>query len=286
MEMIKMAVDVTIKNNGIFKKKLQLKDLLEDNMRYGIMDEAFRLEEKEVGENTVIFNSKSICRGYEISFSKGNINLKMPLPTSDDDIIFFYQYIKRICKKLNTKTFIRNDFKTSLDEIDTYIRLDIDTSKKALEMIEKEIDEGKYENMYIFGAVNPVSIGRKEIKEIAGDTKKFGNMMNKLQKMDVYYAKANVYKRKNNTYFGVYMITEKIPSVLPYVPELLVNKYDLKINDWNIGFVIDDNVEGFISYEDFIELVDEDSNYDAEHFIITLDSNKIKELLDNKRIDL
>lgn len=281
-----MAVDVTIKSGGLFKKKLTIQDVLTGNIRYGIMDEAFRLEEGKVGENTVVFNADSICRGYEIALEKTEVNLRLPLPTSPSDIAFFYQQIEELCQKLNTKTFIRNGEKTTFTAIDNCKKLDTEASIAALRQIEEDITNGKYENMYIFGALNPIAIGKKEIKEIAGDIDKFAELMNKLQSMDVYYAKPKVYQRNDNTYFGVYVLTENVPSVLPTEPKLLMANTDLKVNDWNIGFVANNKLEGFISYSDFLDSVKRTEDYDSEHFIVRLEAKKMGTLLKKYRVDL
>lgn len=281
-----MAVEVTIKSKGLFKKNLTFKDILESNMRFGIMDEAFRLEEGKVGENTVIFKDKNICRGYEVSLRKGEVNLRMPLPTSTADINFFYEYIKKLCTKMNTKNFTRDDEILSLEDIENCIKLDIEASEAALKNIEENIENGTYQSMYIFGAVNPVALGKKEIENIKGDATKFGILMNSLQVMDVYYAKAKVYQSKDESYFGVYVLTAEIPSVLPEKPKLLMNDNNLKVDDWNIGFVINEELAGFISYNDFLKNIKKDSEYDSEHFVITLDKNQMKELLSKYKVEL
>lgn len=281
-----MAVDVIIKMNKFIKKKISLEDLLFEEMNYGIMDEAYRLDEGKVGEYTVVFNTKNICRGYEVSLTKGEINIRMPLPTSLEDIRFFYEYIKKVCKKIHTKTFIRNEEKTTFDRINDYIEADLEASKKALKRIEKDIDDGIYENMHIFGAINPICIDKKTLLEIDDNPIKLGELMNNLQKMDVYYAKANIYQRKDNTYFGVYVLTVNVDTVLPYKATAFMIANDLKISDWNIGFVINENVEGFISYQDFLSHINKDKKYDTEHFIITINEKKIKELLSKYKVEL
>lgn len=281
-----VAVEVTVKSKGLFKRSLKFTDIIDNDMRYGIMDEAFRLEEGTIGENTVIFKDKNICRGYEMSINKGEVNLRMPLPTSTSDINFFYEYIKKICTKMNAKTFTRDNEVLSLGDIENCIKLDIEASEAALKKIEENINNGTYENMYIFGAVNPVALGKKEMENIKGDTTKFGILMNSLQGMDVYYAKASIYQRKDKSYFGVYVLTAEVASVLPEKPALLMNENNLKVDDWNIGFVVNEKLEGFISYKDFLKNITKDSEYDAEHFVITLDKNKMKELLEKYKVEL
>lgn len=280
-----MAVDVTIKSKGLFKKELKLEDILLDNQSYGIMEENFRLEEGKSGDYTVIFNKNNICRGYELSIKKGEINLSMPLPTSDDDITFFYEYIKFICQKMNTKVFTRDEEEVSIDRLQEFIELDINTSEQALKQIEENIDNGTYENMYIFGALNPVSIGKKELDKIKCSPKKLGKLLNDLQNIDAYYAAPKVYQKSTKELFGIYILTEDVLSILPYKPTLLTSN-DIKIEEWYIGFVIDENLAGSISYKDFISSVKKEKEYDTEHFILTLNKEKMQELLKKYRVEI
>lgn len=84
--------------------------------------------------------------------------------------------------------------------------------------------------------------------------------MNSLQTKDVYYATPKVYQSENNSYFGVYVLTEEVPTVLPIEPKLLMPNADIKIDDWNIGFVVEGKVEGFIQYSDFLNATKKKKN--------------------------
>lgn len=281
-----MAVEVKIKSKGFFKKNLEFKDIIVDYMRYGIMDESYRLEEGKIGKYTVVFNKNKICRGHEISIGKGEVYLRLPLPTCEEDINFFYNHIKYICKKMNTNSLMIEEEKVSINDLDKYIKNDLETSKMALEKIKENIESNKYETMYIFGAINPIAIGQKETDEINCDPYKFGELLDNLQKMDVYYARAQVYKRKDESSFGVYILTENIPSVLPFKAQILMQKKDIEISDWNIGFVYDENIQGFIPYQDFLNNIEKDNVYDTEHFIATLNKKQIQKLLEKYKVEL
>lgn len=274
-----MAVKVVIKNKIFLKKSLKFRDVLMDDMCYGTIDESYCLEEGQIGKNTTIFSTKSVCRGYEISFDNNNINLRMLLPTSKDDIRFFYKYIKMLCEKMGTKKFIRDGELLSLEDIEKCIKLDIEASEKALEDIRKNIDNGIYKNIYFFGAVNPVAIGKKEIEQIDGDLEKLGEFMNSLQTMDVYYAKASFWKSEDNTNVGVYNLMENLPTVLPYKPKTLLTGNDFKVDIWNICLIVDEKPLEVISYDDFFKFVKKKDVYDAEHFIVTMDEKEIKEMI-------
>lgn len=281
-----MAVDVTVKSNGLFKKNLNINDILNDDMRFGVMDESFRLEEGMTGEYTVIFNRKNVCRGCEVFFKKGKVDLRLPLPTSDADVYFFYDVIKQVCNKMNTKVFTRDEEVLGLDDIDNCIKEDIKTSASALKKMEENINDESSENLYIFGAMNPVALGSTEMKNIKGSTIKFGILMNSLQSMDVYYAAPRVYQKDDNSYFGVYTLTEGVSSILPDKPKLLINENNIDVSEWQIGLVVGDEVQGFISYNDFLKNVKCDTRYDSEHFIITIDKDKIDKLISKYKIDL
>lgn len=281
-----MAVEVKIKGKGLFKKTLTFQDILENNMRYGVMDEAYRLDEGKVGDWTVIFNGNHVCRGYEISLKKGEINLRMPLPTSEEDIIYFYEYIKNLCAKMNTKEFFRDEEKVNFAKIPACINLDIEASTKALEKIEEGLDNKDYSSFYIFGALNPIALGKRELEKFAGNIQNFGKVLDELQKQDIYYAKNRIYQREDKTNFGVYVLTENVPTVLPFEAKPFILDNDIKINDWYLGLVINENMAGFIPYQDFLNSIDKDKIYDTEHFIITLTAKKIKDLLDKYKVEI
>ncbi|MCI8547321.1 MAG: DUF4299 domain-containing protein [Bacilli bacterium] len=268
------------------KKNIEFKDILTRQMRFGIMDESYHLEEGVLGENMVVFPAEHICRGCEISFTKEEIHLSMPLPTSRDDIFFFYDFINRICKKVHTQKFIRNHEILSLDKISCCIEWDIQASCTAIVQMEKNLAENQYESLYIFGAMYPIALGLCEMKKISGDVIKFGELMHSLQSMDIYYAKAKVYERQDKGYFGVYVLTEDIPTVLPYKPKLLMIEHSFEVQDWNIGFVVNNEVKGFISYSNFLDSIGECAKYDAEHFIVTMSSDKMNILIRQYKIDL
>lgn len=275
-----MAVEVTIKSKGLFKKSLNVKDVILEDMRYGIMDEAFRLEENKIGQFIVAFPKDHICRGIEISLNKSEVNLRMPLPTSNKDIEFFYDYIKQICTKLHTKEFLRENEKATFDEIEQFIDLDIDASKNALIRMREEIEKDATKNIYLFGAVNPICIGKEELDEIDNSPRRFGELMNRLQSLDVYYARPVVFQKKDETLFGAYSLTENIPSVLPTKPQILMANENMKVTEWYISFVYDNKIQGDISYNDFLKELEKTDYYDTEHFIISLDKEKMKKLLE------
>ena len=279
-----MVVEVIIRKKEISGKDFNLLELIYDGMRYGSYDDFFRLKEDDINGPVVIFDSKIVCRGHEISFNDESIFLSLSLPTNENDIQFFYHHIKIICKMMDTDEFIRNDEKVTLDLINNCIEIDKTSSINALKDMKAKISNGTYENMYIFGAINPVVFGIKQIEFIDCDIQKFGNFMNELQNIDAYYAKPGIYKQPDSTVFGVYILSINITSIFPQNPQPIF--ISQKIPNFYVSFAGDNNLKGLISYNDFLNNVDKTNEYDAEHFIITLNKSEINELLEKFKTNI
>lgn len=273
-----MSVNVMIKLADP-KNELQIKDVLFKGMRYGIMDAAYRLSENEIGEVMVIFSEANLCRGYEITLPPGQIELRLPIPTSDTDIRFFYSLVQKLCQKFATTDFWREDEKGSFAEIPDYIKEDIGLSERTLLMMEEEIDAGKFNSLYLFGVLNPIAISKNDLREIDGSLQKLADFFQRHQAMDVYYAKPSVYQKNNESLFGVYVLSEDVVSVLPNKPGLFMGPKDMQIADWYVAFVIDDDLAGTISYADLLANTEPSAEYDAEHFIISLNKRQMTKLL-------
>ena len=144
----------------------------------------------------------------KIQLQKGMINLRMNFPTSNDEIRFFYSYVKRICELLHTTIFEREEEFVSVNDVNYFIELDIKTSKDALEKIKEDIETDRMNPIYLFGALNPITIGEKEISIVGNDTEKLGKLFHELQSIDAYYAAVKVYQKQDESLFGIYVLKE------------------------------------------------------------------------------
>ena len=109
-----MSAEVKITQRGLFKRLPKFKELLMPDMKYGVMDEGYRLEEGETGEYTVVFFPDVMHRGFELHIEKNSVYIRQPYPTSEKEIHLFYDYICFLCKKLNAKDFEWEGVKTKL----------------------------------------------------------------------------------------------------------------------------------------------------------------------------
>ena len=270
-----MAVNVEIKQkkNEIIELTIPEIAALKD-LRYGVSNNNYLLEEDEVGQYTILYDKKKIGRGFEISFEEnGCIYLRLPLPTTGYEIELFYDLVKCICEKVNVDSFIRDEGIVPLAHAFDYVEADKEASLKAIKNIDYSIRNKENSNMILFGALNPISLGANEMDEINLSIKGLENLMDRLQQKDVFYASSSLFQRQDGTIFGVYFIGEDIVSVVPLNPHSPfcnienVDSYYVRIPDYND-----------IPYDDFISHVDKLEDYDNDHIIISLDEDKIYEL--------
>ncbi len=271
-----MAVQVEIKQKGLVKKTWTIDEIIFDSIGYGVMDKTFRLEEGATGDVMVLYFLNNIQRGFEVTFAKGSITLRMALPSSNEEIKAFYAFVKHLCGLMKTDTFVRDGEVLGFDRIDECIRLDIDASVAALQNMRKALNENNYESLFIFGAINPIYISEEDFKEFNGNLDRFGDYLHKLQSMDVYYAAPHLFEKEDKTIFGLYPLTEEIATVLPRKPHIFSN--DIKVEEWYVALKLDTEEPMAVDYETFCQNTDTTRKYDSGHFIVRLMPDQIEEL--------
>ncbi|MDO4283208.1 MAG: DUF4299 family protein [Clostridia bacterium] len=269
-----MSVNVKIEAQGLFKKRLSVQDIVTlKHLAYGISDENYRLIPDKIAEHTLVYDTKILARGIEVSFDHDSVLLRLCLPTSLSEINLFYQLIKDICKELKTKSFMRDEEKCNIQDIEKLIVCDKETSILALEELKSNIGKNEYSRLEIFGVMNPISIGKNEIDFIDSSMEKFEEFLHEKQNLDVYYATPRVYKKEEKM-FGIYVIGANIPSVVPNKPYIVLNQIE-GIKEWYV--MLKDN--HIVKYDDFINAITKSQYYDANHMIICLSENEIDDII-------
>lgn len=202
-----MSVNVKISQKGIFKKNLVLKDLIQHGFNYGIIGERYVLSQNKISDYVIIYDSNFIARGIDISVeNKNTVSLSISLPTSLEEIKNFYKIVSDICAKFKVKSFIRDDKKEQVLDIEKFIDLDKRASIDALDDIAVKLDSN-YTDMYIFGALHPIAIGEKEIRYINRNIlDNFRDFLHSKQKIDANYAEPHFYKKKMALYLAVMLL--------------------------------------------------------------------------------
>lgn len=276
-----MSVEVKIKQNSIFKKKLDITDVISlTGLSYGVCDENYRLIPGETAAHTLLYDKNRLARGIDASIDKTDIVLLLSLPTTPFEIHSFYHAVEKICNALKTKTYIREEEKVNLKENPRFIKMDEEGSVAGLEAISEKLEKDKYNRFEIYGICNPISIGANEVKQIGNRLDLFEEYLHRLQSLDVYYATPRVY-RVQNKLVGIYAIGADIASVVPTEPYIVLNQIQ-GIEEWYVML----KAGKTIKYKDFIENIPEKEYYDFNHVIVSLSEQDVDSLIEQYGVEL
>ena len=277
-----MSVTARIKQKSLFKKKMNLEDIIKfTGLSYGVCDENYRLNKDEISEHTLIYDETKLARGFELWLEGSDVLLSLSLPTAPSEIRLFYSLVEKICNEFNTKKYLREDEEAYLYEDEEFIKWDEEASIVALEdMTSKTEDE--YRCFEIFGIYNPISIGQRELQRIDCNLNNLEEYLNEIQSLDAYYATPSVYRKKDtNELFGIYSIVADIPCVVPNKPYIILDQIK-GINYWYV--MIRKGMT--VTYDDFINHISSKEYYDANHVIALLNDDEIDALIEQYSVEI
>ncbi len=290
-----MAVVVEIQNNtGKILSIPEIAGLM--NLRYGVSGNGYILSVNDIGKYTVLCDENKLGRGFEIWFEENNIMLSLPLINTVNDIEKFYGLIEKLCKELDIY-FIKID-----DEIKTITELtaakenDITTCNWALKDMQRKIDGGNYPHLILLCAFNPICIGMNELNEIGTDLYKLDDLLDRLQRMNVYYSDQRFFKRPDGSIYGVHYVGISSPTVLPNNPKNPFfsngepDSYYICLEDGNYVPFKDvmDNVITAEYYDDrhiIVEFTEDFTDMLVNNFSVNADNQKVDGLYWGKTID-
>ena len=223
------------------------------------------LKEKIGNFECVLLGKENVsARGFELSYDDktDSYAVRIFAPSSIADYESAFDYIKKLC------VFLENDNITTEDN-ETYTSDTISTYNYkeqigyALEAIYDDLKNSDHEYFEIFGLHRPVALNKKIIKEIIKTkeaVENFSSFITNLQYIDAYSARQKIYKKDDGSIFGVYTITETVPTIIPFTPcieyENADTVKDSDISQWLIGLVVidgDPNDPGSYSVYKYIE---------------------------------
>lgn len=276
-----MAVTIEIKSDELLKKNISVLEIARlQNLSYGILDDNYCLIRNKVGKYTILYDDKCIGRGIEVSIEKSSIFLRIPLPTIVREIELLYSLIEGICKKFKIKDFYCDDERMTIDYAYHFIEKYKEISLNAILDIDNKIMVGEVEQFFIFGALNPIALGKNEMNEINRSLEGLEKVLDRLQRLDVYYASSAFYRRNDGSLFGVYFVDENIDMVIPIKPYVLFSLKE-EISSWYVMFPGDVS----LLYEDFIKNV-EGEYYDNNHVIVSIDYDNMRKLTSLYSVDM
>ncbi len=197
----------------------------------------------ELGADVMIAGAwQKSARGFELNYEDGKYIVRVCTPSGVGD----WQIALELLSKLSAQTGspIECDNEEIYDE-KQILKFDYEADIMwGLEAL-KDAKE-KNQMLYISGLERDVAFDAVMIDEIfasASPAAKFDEMMRRVQYLDAYSARENLYEDKNgNEIFGAYTLSENLPTILPYAPspswqaqEVLAGR---KVSRWILTLVV------------------------------------------------
>lgn len=267
-----------------------------------------RLEKIKKSNSFILFDRLNLNRGISFTFDNNDILLSLSYPATLSEIKSFYLLIKKICKKVGTDMFNRDDSEgdkiVNVNDIEKFNNIDYSYSYQLLKQL---YDKADLETYTIFGIMNPISISKKELgilgfdklqednTVINGIMIKYEQYLNDLQKVDRYYAIPSCYKKNDNFVFCVFPCPPECETIVPLEPE-----YDFAFyKQFNPGFATVNKINKYyavigynnkmykIEYKHLLEKFNNENKYyyDSKHIVINYNNDYIEDLIENYDVE-
>lgn len=280
-----MSVTIDIRQKGLFKKEVTMSrvaDLL--GLSFGISDSNFILQEGELGDIVVFYDSQRIGRGFECSIEGKDIRLRLPLPSTPHDIDLFYRAAAALCRYVKTgKVLVDGETVVHTDRFPELAQNNRSDSSRALEDMKNKSGGFEGDTFMIMSARNPISFGPGQLSEVGSNLNAFEELLHRLQSRDVYFAGCKYFQRNSDSsVFGVYFIGDGIASVVPRKPA-----QPLAISDAKVGqFYVCLPQKNAVPYGTFIDNVAVVDEYDAGSVIVCLNEKQINDIIAKGTVDM
>lgn len=264
------------------------------SLSWGIKNVGAVLEEAEGDLNNVrltLYNSKKI--GCGITFfnntEENKVVLSTSLPTTQDDIQFFQEFLTKFLENVQSKQFDMNQKEKTTEDISSlFAKLKQENLKQFQGIL-------KHKHLTFFGAIYPIDIGKMTLLKLQGmkinrAMKYFTKYLDDRQRQEFFYNVPVVYETQHGDVVGVYKIRENIKNIMtlyPHLPHFFeFETEDKEVGRWAVHLYRykPENVSyefiGEIDFETFKELakLNDKIRFDEGHVI--LDGISEEEMLD------
>ena len=274
-----MAIDVLIKQKLFGSKTMPLEVILGDHLHYGnfVNDQ---LHVGELGETEFIaYNPQSIGRGFSVVWNpkeKKTIALRLPLPSTTQELKDFYDAVERMVKHWDGKLIVDGS-RVSLPEFQAGFDNMVDFNDKTIKQLSQQILDGESDTLTLYSAMWPLAIGQEEAALFMENPDYYAEWLHEKQSMDVFFASPHFYVGDNGI-FARYILTNNLPTVFPHQPIVPFGTTDpatgkpLECKEWLICLGIEGEKEPLceMEYNKFLSLIPENkkSKYDGSHFLL------------------
>lgn len=284
-----MGIDITIRQTAAKKKALPLEVILGETLVYGAFD-GLRTNPGELGARDFIaWNPDHIGRGFSVEWKEGEkrkVDLRLPLPSTNEEIKDFYDCVERIATFWNCG--VEEDGQKA--ELSVFLAglegVQETNDRMIIEMAEQVFMGEKDGSMTMPSAIWQLAMGKEEAREFLHAPEKFGAWLHDRQSVDAYYAVPQFFDRGGRP-LGRFALPVEVPTILPRIPQVPFGYVDtetglpLVCDIWDIAFYDSEEKKVFacMDYDSFLDRVDASKceRYDGDCFLVQgLDVKELK----------
>ncbi len=274
-----MAIDVIIKQKLFGSKTMPIEVILGEHLCYGNFENE-QLNMGELGETEfVAYNPEHIGRGFSVVWNpkeKKAITLRLPQPSTTQELKDFYDAIERMVKHWDGKLIVDGNRVSLVDFLSSYDNM-VDFNNKIIKQFSQQVLDGEHDTLTLYSAMWPLAIGKEEATLFVENPDYYTQWLHEKQSMDVYFASPHFYVGDNG-FFARYILTNNLPAIFPYQPTVPFAATDpatgrpLECKEWLIWLGIEGETEPLceMEYSKFLSLISENkkSKYDGSHFLL------------------
>ena len=261
-----MSIDITLRQTAAKKKALPLEIILGEELVYGAFD-GLRTNPGQLGERDFIaWHPEHIGRGFSVEWKEGEkrrVDLRLPLPSSNEEIRDFYGCVERIAAFWNCGVEEDGE-KAELSVFLSGLEAVQETNDRMIvEMAEQVFMGEKDGSMIMPAAIWQLAVGKEEAREFLRAPEKFAPWLHDRQMVDAYYAMAQFFDRGGKT-VGRFTLPVGVPTILPRIPQVPFGYVDtetglpLVCDTYEIAFYDPEEEKLFacMEYDSFLDRVD------------------------------
>lgn len=281
-----MAVEIIIKQKDFFKKSLSLNEIKKiggDKYEYGSRDNNSSYIFEEFNSRNVINPSSSIVlknksklgRGFIVFDNNKNLGLTLNVPTTNNDIADFYEFIENACNAFKTTEFIQDNTVVKLSDIKQMQQEIVDWNRNYLKSFLAD-----HHQIIIYGVENPLYMTeptRRYLIALSDEEldRAYSDYLDTKQSLDLYYMKPTFYMKEGDVK-AVYALTEGVDYIVPkqvFVPYVSINNLNSAVpKEWILAIVFLDKSKNvsYIHFDTFISHISSMNleEYDDKHWIL------------------
>lgn len=287
-----MSIEITVKQKLFGSKTMPLDVILGENLSCGYWEND-QLTEGKLGETEFIaYDPSFIGRGFSViwnSQEKKSISLRLPQPTTTAELRSFYDCVARMANYWGGALIVDGN-RMKPDAFLAGFADMVSFNDKILAHIAQQILDGNNDNLTLYSAKWPLTIGKEEAELFAKDPEQFAQWLHQKQSMDVFFCNPRFFIGDQGI-FGQFMLMNDLPTVFPQKPNVPFGTTDpstgkpLECRDWRVILVIEgeSDILREMDYDEFLRVLapDRKIRYDGNHFLVTeMSEAEIRNLAD------